>query len=93
MTKKFSQYFQYALNYQFIIQNYSLKMNVESITITVEPEHKNLSKININPISKCMDDIKSIHGDFMFSSLDPDQKIIIEHKTHPVFEGFVSAYR
>lgn len=39
-----------------------------------------------------MDDIKSIHDNFMFSSLNPDQKIIIEHKTHPVFEGFVSAY-
>lgn len=49
-------------------------MSVESITITVEPERKNLSKININPISKCIDDIKSIHGDFMFTSLNPDKK-------------------
>ena len=68
-------------------------MHVESITIAVEPEKKNLSKIDVNPISQCESTLKQIHGDIWFSSLKPDQKIILYYKTHPVFEGFVSAYR
>ena len=68
-------------------------MSVESITIPVEPEKKNLSKIKINPIPECDSTLKSIYGDYIFSSLKLDQKIILDHKKHPVFEGFVWAYK
>lgn len=63
-------------------------MSVESITIPVLPERKDLSMIEISPISTCDSKLNDIQGDFMFSSLRPDQKIILCHKTHPVLEGF-----
>ena len=68
-------------------------MSIESITIPVEPEVENLSKIHVEPISKCDSILKGIHGQIMFSSLKPNQKIILEYEKHPVFDGFVSAYK
>lgn len=68
-------------------------MSVESITIPVEPERKNLSKIEIKPISDCDSELEGICNDYIFTSLKPDQKIILDHGKHPVFEGFLWAYK
>ena len=68
-------------------------MSIESKTINVEPINKNLSTITIKPISQCQSWLKYLYGDVLFTSLKPNQKIILKHEKHPVFDGFVSAYK
>lgn len=68
-------------------------MSYETITIPVDPNKENLSKIDIPPISESYSTLKSIYGDYKFTSLNPQQKIILDHKMHPVFEGYLWAYK
>ena len=65
----------------------SLLFLYESLTIPVEPEKQNLTLINVNPISR------SIYGDYLVTSLNLDQKINFDFGMHPVFQGFIWAYK
>lgn len=65
----------------------------ESLTIPVEPEKQNLTPINVNPISQNKESLNNIYGDYLVTSLNLDQKIILDFRMHPVFQGFVWAYK
>ena len=68
-------------------------MSYESITIAVEPEEENLSSIIMKSYSNCIGDLEQIHGNILFSSIRPEQKINLSYRTHPVYDGFLSAYK
>lgn len=65
----------------------------ESITIPVEPEKQNLNIIKVDPISKNAAGLNIVHGNYLFTSLEPNQKIILDFNLHPVFNGFVWSYK
>ena len=68
-------------------------MSFESLTIPVEPEKCNTSQISIPPVEKSEAVLRKIHGNYQWTTLKAKDKIIFDHKLHPVFEGFVWAYR
>lgn len=63
----------------------------ETLTIPVEPETKNLSQIEVKPITQ--ETITQIYGNYFSTSMKNDQEIILEHGNHPVLQGFVHAYK
>lgn len=68
-------------------------MSYESITIPVETEKKNLTLVDVKPVSECTAKITELYHKFLSTSMKPDQKIIFDYKTHPVYDGFLDAYR
>lgn len=68
-------------------------MTYESITIPLETEKQNLSRVEAKPVSENMARIKGIFGDIFSSSMKPDQKIIFDYNRHPLYQGFLDAYR
>ena len=68
-------------------------MSFESLTIPVEPETCNTSQISILPVEKSQNVLRKIHSNYRWTTLKAKDKIILDHKLHPVFEGFVWAYR
>ena len=72
---------------------YSLRMSFESITIPVETERENLSKINAVKFSKDSKKVRNVFGQILDTSIDPNQELILDYMQHPIFDGFVSAYK
>ena len=68
-------------------------MTYESITIPLETEKQNLSKIDIIPISENMDEVSTVFNKVISTSIKPGQKISFDHFTHPVYLGYLDAYR
>lgn len=68
-------------------------MTFESITIPVEPSKKDLSILNVQPVSKSQRIQKLQRESYFCSSMKEDQQIIFQHGDHPVFNGFVWAYK
>ena len=68
-------------------------MTYESITIPLETEKQNLSKIDIKPISENMDEVSEVFNKVLSTSIKPGQKILFSHFTHPVYLGFIDAYK
>lgn len=68
-------------------------MNYESITIPLETEKKNMSKINIKTVEDNIGAINSMYGEILSSSMKADQKIIFDYHDHPVYQGFLDAYK
>lgn len=73
--------------------NSFLQMSFESITIAVEPEKENLSKIKTVKVTKSCKEAQRIFGKIINSSIDPHQELILQYGQHPIFDGFVSAYK
>lgn len=65
----------------------------EKLTIALETEKQNLSLIKVLPVEQNKSRIESIFGKYLQSSLDPKQKIIFDYRNHPIFDGFLDAYR
>ena len=78
---------------QFYLKKFKISTTYEKTVIAVEPEQENLTEIILNSYSNCIEDLKRIHGNIMFSSIRKEQKINVQYGKHPVFEGFVSAYK
>lgn len=65
----------------------------EKLTIALETEKQNLSLIKVLPVEQNKSRIESIFGKYLQTSLDPKQKIIFDYGNHPVYDGFLDAYR
>lgn len=68
-------------------------MTFESITIPVEPSRKDLSILDVKPACKNAKLQRLQNGTYFCTSIKEDQKIIFNHENHPVFNGFVWAYK
>lgn len=68
-------------------------MSFESITIPVEPEKENLSKMGAVKVTKNSREARNVFGEIINSSIDPNQELILDYMQHPIFDGFVSAYK
>lgn len=68
-------------------------MTFESITIPVEPKRKDLSILDVQPVSKNKR-IQSLRaGSYFCTSMRDDQEINFNFGKHPVFNGFLWAYK
>lgn len=63
----------------------------ETLTIPVEPEKKNMSMILIKPVTKKR--LTQIYEDYHCTSIKEGSKINLDYGCHPVFQGFISAYK
>ena len=63
----------------------------ETLTISVEPERKNLSLIEPGLVKK--EKLEKIYGNYISTSMKSNQEIIFDHGCHPVLQGFVNAYK
>lgn len=64
---------------------------VETLTIPVEPERKNLSLIQPGFVEK--EKLEEKYGNYISTSMKTNQEIIFDHGCHPVLQGFVNAYK
>ena len=68
-------------------------MSYESITIPLETEKKNMKKIDILKICENQESIYEMYGKIISTSMKNNQKIILDYKDHPVYQGFIDAYK
>ena len=68
-------------------------MSYESVTIPLETEKKNLSKINVKTVEQSIGSLNDIYGKFFSTSMKRDQEIIFDYKNHPVYQGYLDAYK
>lgn len=73
--------------------HFKLTMTYETLTIPLETEKLNTQRLSVQPVEKCTDTIEELFGHYYSTSMKPDQKIIFNYKTHPVYQGFLDAYR
>lgn len=68
-------------------------MTYESLTIPLETEKSNLTKIEIKSVQNNNESIENMYGKIFSSSMRPNQRIIFDYHDHPVFQGFLDAYK
>ena len=64
---------------------------IETLTIPVEPEKENLTKVQVDPIT--IEKLQNIYGSFYSTSMKQNQEIILDYGAHPILQGFVDAYK
>ena len=66
----------------------------ESITIPVETEKQNLTPYKSVYLTDRENKLYEIYGkDILSTSIQAGEKIIYDYKTHPVFQGYLDAYK
>ena len=63
----------------------------EKLTIAVEPEKKNMSIVNVKPVSNSF--LQNAFNDYISTSIKEGQEIMFDYENHPVLQGFVDAYK
>lgn len=57
-------------------------IEIETLTIPVEPEKENLTKVQVDPIT--IEKLQNIYGSFYSTSMKQNQEIILDYGAHPI---------
>ena len=70
-----------------------METTYESIAIPLETEKKNMTQIDIKPVCDSLESVEDMYGKIFSSSKKLDEKIIFDYKDHPVYQGYLDAYK
>lgn len=74
--------------------NFTGKGVIENLKITLDTHKQNLASKNIQPLSNSVSQLNGIYGPAIISmSMKPEEEIELSTDNHPVFNGYVRAFK